>query len=116
MDSRKNAFVSDFEQSPIVIICDQLMSKIQQKKKQSRGNNFAMLHDVELPKPCLVKRVASSMYDVTKSILFCQHEHRVEETLHCIRRLYKRRPGEIDSCINNYSPSWRTFGKNTHSL
>lgn len=41
------------------------------------GNNFAMLHDVELEQPVLVKRIASSMDDVTQSVLLCQDKHRI---------------------------------------
>jgi hypothetical protein len=32
-------------------------------------NYLAMLHDIKLPKPRLVERIAGGMYDVTESVL-----------------------------------------------
>jgi hypothetical protein len=54
-------------------------------------NYLAMLHDVELPEPRLVERIAGGVYDVTESVLLGQHEHRVKETFHRVRGLDKCR-------------------------
>ena len=52
-----------------------------------------MLHDVELPEPGLVERVASRVYDVAQPVLLRQHEHGIQKTLHSFCRLDKRGPG-----------------------
>lgn len=44
--------------------------------------NFAVLHNVSLPQPSLIKRFARGVNDMTQSILFGQHEHGVQQTLH----------------------------------
>lgn len=50
-----------------------------------------MLHDVQLPEPCLVERVASRVDDVTQSILLRQDEHSVQQALHRVCRPDQRR-------------------------
>ena len=59
-----------------------------------RENYLAMLHDVELPEPRLVEWIAGGVYDMTKPVLLGQHEHRVKEAFHRIRRLNKCRSDE----------------------
>jgi len=49
-----------------------------------------MLHDIQLSEPSVVKWVASSVYDMAKSILFREHEESTEETVHCF--------GRVDQC------------------
>jgi hypothetical protein len=53
--------------------------------------HLAMLHDTPLPQCRLIEWIASSMYNVTQSVLFRQHEHRVEEAFHRFRRLDESR-------------------------
>ena len=50
-----------------------------------------MLHDVELSKPGLIERIARSMYNMAKSVLFCKDQHRVQQTLHRLSGLDERR-------------------------
>lgn len=45
-----------------------------------------MLHDIELPEPRLIKRIASGMYDMAESVLFGENECRVQENFHGICR------------------------------
>ncbi len=61
-----------------------IYNDVSQKKQEVYQAYFAMLHDVQLSKPCLIKGVTSRVYNMTKSVLFRQHEHRIEETLHRI--------------------------------
>jgi hypothetical protein len=49
--------------------------------------DLAMLHDVKLPQPRLIKRIAGGMNDVTQPILLRQDEHGVQQTFHGIARL-----------------------------
>lgn len=58
---------------------------------------LAMLHDVELPQPGLIKGVTGGVNNMAQAILLCQDEHRVEETLHGFRRMNKTRPKDISS-------------------
>jgi hypothetical protein len=44
--------------------------------------NLAMLHDVELAQPCLIKRVAGSVDDVAQPILLRQYQHRIQKAFH----------------------------------
>jgi hypothetical protein len=50
-----------------------------------KGYHLAVLHNVKLPKPRLIKRITRSVDDMTKSILLGDDQHRVQKTLHCIR-------------------------------
>lgn len=50
-----------------------------------------MLHYVELAQPGLVKRIARRVYHMAQSVLFRQHEHRVQEALHRFGGLDKGR-------------------------
>lgn len=52
---------------------------------QSPTTNLAVLHDVELTQPCLIKRVAGSVDDMTQPILLRQHQHRVQKAFHRLR-------------------------------
>lgn len=47
---------------------------------------FAVLHYVELTEPCLIEGVTCSVYDMTKAVLFREHKHRIQQTLHSISR------------------------------
>ena len=58
--------------------------------------HLAMLHDIQLSKPCLIKRVASCVNDVTESILLCQNEHRVQESFHRLDGLDKTGARSVD--------------------
>ena len=41
-----------------------------------------MLHDIELSQPRLIERITGGMYNMAKSILFCEDQHRVQKTFH----------------------------------
>ena len=50
-----------------------------------------MLHDVELSQPGLIERIAGGVYNMTKSVLFCEDQHRVQKTFHRLGGLDKTR-------------------------
>ena len=56
---------------------------------------LAVLHDVQLTQPRLIKRVACRVYYVTQSVLLGENQHGVEETLHGIDGAYQCGPANI---------------------
>lgn len=64
--------------------------------KKKKRIDLAMLHDVELPQPGLIERIAGSVYNMAKSILFCKDQHRVQKAFHCFSGLNKS-----GTCIMN---------------
>jgi hypothetical protein len=58
--------------------------------------HLAMLHDIQLSEPCLIKRVAGCVNDVAEPILLCQNEHRVQESFHRFNGLDKTGAGSVD--------------------
>ena len=61
------------------------------KKRQKKRTHLAMLHDVELPQPGLIERIARGMYNMTKSVLFCKDQHRVKQAFHRLSGLNESR-------------------------
>ena len=51
-----------------------------------------MLHDVQLPEPRMVERVAGRVYNVTQAILLREHQHCVQKALHGIDGTNESRP------------------------
>ena len=76
------------------MICVQKISS-EVKVSVTRNDYLAMLRYVKLPKPRLVEWITGGVYNMTKSVLLGQHEHRVKEAFHRIRRLNKCRPKEF---------------------
>ena len=64
--------------------------------KLIRSTNLAVLHDIQLSEPCLIKRVASCVNNVTEAILFCQNKHRVQKGFHRLDRLDESGAGSVD--------------------
>jgi hypothetical protein len=62
--------------------------------------DLAMLHDVELSQPGLIERIAGGMYNMTKSVLFCEDQHRVQKTFHRLGGLDKSRPSIVNDKQN----------------
>lgn len=58
--------------------------------------HLAVLHDIQLSEPCLIKKVTSCVNDVAESILFGQNEHIVQEGFHRLNRLDKTRARRDD--------------------
>lgn len=54
-----------------------------------------MLHDIELPQPCLIKGITGGVNNVTQSVLLRQDQHRVKETFHCFVGLNESGPVSI---------------------
>ena len=63
----------------------------------NRSTYLAVLHNVQLSKPCLVKGVAGCVNNMAESILLCQDKHRVEESFHRFDRLDKTGTGKLRS-------------------
>ena len=55
-----------------------------------------MLHDVKLSQPGLIERIAGGVYDMTKSVLFCEDQHRVQKTFHRLGGLDKSRTSIVN--------------------
>ena len=72
-----------------------------------------MLHDVELSQPGLIERIAGGVYNMTKSVLFCEDQHRVQKTFHRLGGLNKSRTSVVNDKQKNVKKSW---AKTTHSL
>lgn len=78
--------------------------------------NLAVLHDVELTQPCLIKRVASSVDDVTQPILLRQHQHRVQKAFHRLCRLNESRPRQCKSVVISSLNGFHKSQFGTHNL
>lgn len=57
---------------------------VNRREYKSRGANFAMLHDVELPEPNLIEWIACGVDNVTEVILFSKYKHGFQEAFHRI--------------------------------
>jgi hypothetical protein len=64
--------------------------------KLKRCTHLAVLHDIQLSEPCLIKGIASRVNNMAESVLLCQDEHRVQEGLHRFDRLDKTGAGSVD--------------------
>jgi len=71
-------------------------SRVNVYSSLKHSTHLAVLHDVQLSEPCLIKWVASRMNDVAESILLCQNEHRVQESFHCFNGLDKTGTESVD--------------------
>ena len=60
-----------------------------------------MLHDVELSQPGLVERIAGGVYNMTKSVLFCEDQHRVQKAFHGLGGLDKSRTSIVNDKQKN---------------
>lgn len=60
------------------------------------STHLAVLHDIQLSEPCLIKRVTGCVNNVTEAILLCQNEHRVQEGFHRLDRLDESGAGSVD--------------------
>jgi hypothetical protein len=58
--------------------------------------HLAVLHDIQLSEPSLIKWVASCVNDVAELILLCQNEHRVQESFHRLNGLDKTGARSVD--------------------
>ena len=71
------------------------------KARGGAGTHLAVLHNVQLPEPRMVERVAGRVYNVTQPILLREHQHCVQKTLHRIDRADECRPAfEFPSQLN----------------
>jgi hypothetical protein len=64
-----------------------------------------MLHDVELSQPGLIERIAGGVYNMTKSVLFCKDQHRVQKTFHRLSGLDKSRTSIVNNKQKNVKKS-----------
>ena len=87
--------ISDGDYLLFYLLRKKSISNISRRKKKKRID-LAMLHDVELPQPGLIERIAGSVYNMAKSILFCKDQHRVQKAFHCFSGLNKS-----GTCIMN---------------
>ena len=71
------------------------------KARGGAGTYLAVLHDVQLPEPRMVERVAGRVYNVTQPILLREHQHCVQKAFHRIDRTDECRPAfEFPSPLN----------------
>ena len=73
--------------------------------RSKKRTDLAMLHDVKLSQPCLIERIAGGVYDMTKSVLFCEDQHRVEKTFHRLGGLDKSRTSIVNDKQKNVKKS-----------
>ena len=68
---------------------------------ETRGEtDLAMLHDVELSQPGLIERITGGVYNMTKSVLFCEDQHRVQKTFHRLGGFDKSRTSIVNDKQN----------------
>lgn len=91
--SSKKVRVSAFEQSPMVMI---FTTKISAYSSLKYSMHLAVLHDIQLPEPCLIKWITCCVNDVAESVLLRQNEHRVQEGFHRFNGLDKTRAERDD--------------------
>lgn len=73
--------------------------------RNKESTDLAMLHDVELSQPGLIERIAGGVYNMTKSVLFCEDQHRVQKTFHRVGGLDKSRTSAVNDKQNNVKTS-----------
>ena len=74
--------------------------------KEGEKTDLAMLHDVELSQPGLIERITGGVYNMTKSVLFCEDQHRVQKTFHRLGGFDKSRTSIVN---DNDKQNLRTF-------